>query len=158
MQFSPGLEQYRITIGRYRSDPYEQGGAFRIPNGPGGRALFVVADAGLQGATELAGWEHVSVSIDSESARRKQHLPSWVEMDFIKRLFWDDEECVVQFHPPRSRWVNNMPVLHLWRSIKGEFPMPHPLLIGVKEVGEFKSKADGERAKQLMEQQIAELG
>lgn len=62
-------------------------------------------------------WEHVSASL-------KNRVPTWEEMCFLKSLFWDDEECVVQFHPPKSEYVNiSKTCLHLWRY-KGEFPRP----------------------------------
>ncbi len=54
-------------------------------------------------------WEHVSVSTPSK-------CPSWVAMQHVKELFWDDEETVVQFHPKKSAYVNFHPhVLHLWK-------------------------------------------
>jgi len=53
-------------------------------------------------------WEHVSVS-------RKHRVPNWGEMCFVKDLFWDDSETVVQFHPKASNYVNlNEFCLHLW--------------------------------------------
>jgi len=55
------------------------------------------------------GWEHVSVS-------RCDRIPTWMEMCHVKDLFWMPEELVVQFHPPRSKYVNIHPnVLHLWK-------------------------------------------
>jgi hypothetical protein len=37
-------------------------------------------------------------------------------MCWVKWSFFDDEECVVQFHPPQSKYVNRHPfVLHLWK-------------------------------------------
>lgn len=155
MKINPLLENYRLCTGEYRTRAGEQRGAFLIPNGPTGRQLTVIADDGTDRnePRQLLGWEHVSVSL----SKHKPNLPNWIEMDFVKRLFWDDEECVVQFHPPRSQWVNNVPVLHLWRWRGGEFPMPPSLLVGAKEVGEFKSMADKDRAQRIIDQQIAEL-
>jgi hypothetical protein len=46
-------------------------------------------------------------------------------MCFVKRLCWDGEDVVVQFHPRESTYVNVHPnVLHLWRWRQGEFPTP----------------------------------
>lgn len=57
----------------------------------------------------LARWEHVSVSLENR-------CPTWDEMCFVKDLFWEPEECVIQYHPPRSKYVNNHPyVLHMWK-------------------------------------------
>lgn len=71
------------------------------------------------------GWEHVSVT-----AHGKKRIPTWEEMCFVKNLFWNDDECVVQFHPPTSNYVNtHRYVLHLWRSLDAEFPMPPRVLV-----------------------------
>ncbi len=54
-------------------------------------------------------WEHVSVSL-------KKRLPTWDELKFIKLLFWDAEDEVIQFFPPQSEYVNlHENCLHLWR-------------------------------------------
>lgn len=59
--------------------------------------------------------------------------PTWAEMCKIKGIFWDDEDCVVQFHPPKSEYVNNHPhVLHLWRATNQLLPQPDSLMVGVK--------------------------
>lgn len=63
------------------------------------------------------GWEHVSVEL---YARR---LPTWEEMCYIKDLFWDDEEEVVQIHPKKSQYVDMTEALHLWRPIGGDWRM-----------------------------------
>lgn len=71
-----------------------------------------------------AGWEHVSVS-------RRNRTPSWEEMATIKDIFWEEEECVVQFHPPKSEYVNTHPhCLHLWKKIGHEYETPPKILIG----------------------------
>jgi hypothetical protein len=49
-------------------------------------------------------------------------------------MFWCEEDCVVQYHPPKSQYVNNHPFcLHLWRPIDHQLPAPDSLLVGVKE-------------------------
>ena len=64
------------------------------------------------------GWEHVSVSpLDIDV------LPSWNDMCFVKDMFWEDEEEVLQIHPKKSEYVNVMPnCLHLLRPKGFEFP------------------------------------
>jgi hypothetical protein len=77
-------------------------------------------------ASDGAGWEHVSVSLN------KKRCPTWDEMCLVKNMFWDDEDCVLQFHPKKSEYVNNHPyVLHLWRPIGISFPIPSSLLVGI---------------------------
>jgi hypothetical protein len=108
-----------------------------ILQGPCGERLCIVASGADTADKASEGWEHVSVS----TARR---TPNWREMCFVKDLFWDAEECVVQFHPPKSEYVNNHPlVLHLWRQ-KAGFPMPPSILVGVKDRGVLTVKEAAE--------------
>ena len=124
-----GPDKFRIRNGEYGSNPGDDFGAFQIP-GPCGRDLMVLASPG--DADEDIAWEHVSVSL-------KNRCPNWEEMDFIKRLFWDDEEAVMQLHPPRSKWINNHPYcLHLWRPTKEQIPLPPEIAVGVKQLGEMQ--------------------
>jgi hypothetical protein len=101
------LKAGRITQGRWASDPtYGLTGAFDI-FGPKGGRLHIISS----GPDTGTGWEHVSVSI-------MHRIPNWEEMCYVKDLFWDDEDCVVQFHPPKSQYVNYHPTcLHLWKSV-----------------------------------------
>lgn len=76
------------------------------------------------------GWEHVSVC-----PYKKHVTPSWDDMCRIKDMFWNDDECVVQYHPPKSEYVNNMGnCLHLWKPIGLKMPMPPSIFVGVKGV------------------------
>jgi len=52
----------------------------------------------------------------------------------IKEMFWDEEDCVIQFHPPKSEYVNqNENTLHLWRKIGFKQPTPPTTLVGIKK-------------------------
>jgi hypothetical protein len=76
-------------------------------------------------------WEHVSVSIYGED-----RTPTWAEMCFVKSLFWDDGDCVMQLHPPSNEYINNHSFcLHLWRPTHVDIPMPPSIMVGVKEFG-----------------------
>jgi hypothetical protein len=76
-------------------------------------------------ASDGAGWEHVSVST-------KVRCPTWMEMCFVKGLFWDDEDLVIQYHPRKSEYVNQHPrTLHLWRPVGVELPTPPAILVGI---------------------------
>lgn len=124
MKLDPRIEEHRFLQGEYRSKPGDLHGALRIP-GPCGTALVIIFTDG-EGAVELGLWEHVSVSVH-------HRIPNWIEMCFVKNLFWAPEECVVQYHPPRSEYVSNHPnVLHLWRCTTQPFPMPPAILVGYK--------------------------
>jgi hypothetical protein len=119
-------EQYRQKkAGAWSSDEtFGNNGAFLIPPYLARKrpALRIMVSDGL-------GWEHVSVSTASR-------CPTWEEMCFVKDLFWDEEDCVMQLHPPRSEWVNNHPYcLHLWRPTEQEIPRPMNEMVGIREAG-----------------------
>ena len=64
------------------------------------------------------GWEHVSVSL-------RNRCPTWEEMCRVKDIFWGEDECVVQFHPPKSEYVNlHTYCLHLWKKIGEKADLP----------------------------------
>ena len=74
------------------------------------------------------GWEHVSVA-----PYKHRITPSWDDMCQIKDIFFREDECVVQYHPPKSEYVNNMPnCLHLWRPLEEEMPMPPSIMVGIR--------------------------
>ena len=83
-------------------------------------------------ASDGHNWEHVSITIRTKN-RQVCSTPSWEIMCLVKDIFWDDEDCVVQYHPPKSEYVNNHPyVLHLWRLTNAELPRPHSIMVGIK--------------------------
>ena len=110
-------DNYRIRSGPFASTSYDcNNGAFLIPYK--GKYLSVISSEG-------EGWEHVSVSL-------KHRCPVWEEMCFIKDLFWDETDCVIQYHPPRSDYVNNHKYcLHLWRPMDVELPRPPSWMVGL---------------------------
>jgi hypothetical protein len=123
------LEAGRIQTGNAASNAsWGAYGAFHV-QGPCGEPLRIVASGADADDKMSEGWEHVSVST-------RRRCPNWVEMCFVKNLFWSADECVVQFHPPESEYVNNHPYcLHLWKSNRFDFPLPPSILVGVKSEG-----------------------
>lgn len=123
MKFPQRIDKYRVTIGLYASNAGDDYGCFLFP-GPGDASLRVIASPG--NAHEEIPWEHISVS----TAHR---CPTWEEMCWIKDIFWDKEESVMQLHPPESTWINNHPFcLHLWRPLDGNIPLPPQIAVGLK--------------------------
>jgi hypothetical protein len=118
-------ERYRIVTGRMKSNAsLGNNGAFCIPS-PNfkGRLLLIIASDGM-------GWEHVSVH-----AERGKELatPYWDEMNYVKDLFWDSEDIVMQLHPKKSEYISLHPnTLHLWRPTSAEIPTPPSILVGWK--------------------------
>jgi hypothetical protein len=96
-----------------------------ILQGPCGAKLQIVAE------NENQNWEHVSVSLT-----KHRRSPNWPEMCFVKDLFWDEEECVVQFHPPLSQYArNHRYCLHLWKPTHQTIPAPPASLVGIVGLG-----------------------
>ena len=109
-------EKYRITKGAMGSnESFGNNGAFWVKTK---KCVFTVI------ASDQMGWEHVSVSLPLR-------CPTWEEMCFIKSLFWDQDDCVIQYHPSEKDYVNNHPhCLHLWRPIGQEIPTPPSFMVG----------------------------
>lgn len=125
------VEAARVTSGPLAGDKsLGYNGAFIVPN-PSAyarqRVLIIIASDG-------GGWEHVSVHVmDSET--NTQSTPTWDEMCHIKNLFWSDDECVIQYHPPAANYVNNHPyTLHLWKPVGIEIPQPPSIMVGNKDM------------------------
>ena len=117
--------QYRIRDGLVGSDDgYGNNGAFDVPyvvRHKGGKRRFTFSVI----ASDGEGWEHISVA-------HPIYVPGWDVMCHMKALFWDDEDAVIQIHPPASEYVNNHPnCLHLWRPIGISLPLPPSLLVGL---------------------------
>lgn len=119
-------EQYRVVhpLSGLRHDGAGNNGFFAVDYkrkvGPPVKLAMMASDG--------HGWEHVSVSIFGND-----RCPKWEEMCAVKDLFWDDEDTVVQFHPPKSEYVNfHGGTLHLWRPTDGKILRPNPLMIGPK--------------------------
>jgi hypothetical protein len=90
-------------------------GVYRVPCA--GVQLTVIASNGL-------GWDHVSVSL-------RHRTPTWAEMEFVRALFFRDDETVMQLSVPRTDHISCHPFcLHLWRPQHGEIPRPPNELVG----------------------------
>ena len=112
--------KFRIRSGRIGSDDsIGNAGAFEVKL-KHSQTVFVIASDAL-------GWEHVSVS-------RRDRCPTWDEMCQIKALFWEESDCVIQYHPASHDYINNHPnCLHLWRPTVREIPVPPSIMVGLKE-------------------------
>lgn len=84
----------------------------------GGVARLKTGDAANIIFSWGGGWDHVSVSFP-------HRCPTWDEMCEVKDIFFEPEECVIQYLPPRGDYINRHPYcLHLWRPWNTEIPMP----------------------------------
>lgn len=121
---TPEVERFRVRVGMSKDFPLDlcsdtsdgYNGIFFLTH-PSGVKLTVAA-------SDQLGWEHVSVSLPFR-------CPTWDEMQWVKTKFWNDEEAVIQIHPPRSLYVNRHPYcLHLWKPIGHSIPLPPKEFVG----------------------------
>lgn len=87
-------------------------GAFDVESPEPGWRLALICSDGSE-APDILEWQWEHVSVHAYRARQgdvvgllgraesapKQRTPTWKEMAYIKRLCWDDEDVVIQFHP-----------------------------------------------------------
>lgn len=120
------LETFRRYDPPYVSREGDTFGCFQATRN--GVFLNIIATDGKdENGGERTGWEHVSVHV-FDPVFKKQKTPSWEEMCFVKNLFWEEDECVVEFHVAKKDWISiHDHVLHLWRSTGAPFPTP-PLI------------------------------
>ncbi len=129
------LEQHRVTKQTPHIHPmyisnssYGFNGLFRIPKD--GNIIRCIASDGIDSPGPEWKWQHVSVSIEGET-----RPPKWDLMCWIKDLFWDDEDVVMQLHPRKSVYINiHSGCLHLWRPLPPNPPIPEPnsIMVGPK--------------------------
>lgn len=106
----------RAVIDLYGNIGDDKAGVFEVA-GPLGATLRVIA-------SNDDGWDHVSVSIE-------RRCPAWDEMEFIKHLFFKDDETAMQLHVPASDHINYHPYcLHLWCPHHAKIPRPPADMVG----------------------------
>lgn len=130
------------------------------PDGFGANGGFMVSHPKINNyvffcmVSDQLGWDHVSITLHQKKTnihRSKVYVggrtkivkktneyydpvgrcPTWEEMCFIKSVFWEDEEEVVQFHPAKKDHVNNHQYcLHLWRPTIHRIDLPPKEFVG----------------------------
>lgn len=146
------LDYARCTKGTMASRPGSPFGLFHFRTGKDGNDRLRVV-ACLAGGPEDPnhGWDHVSVSVVVMPKKKgdplRQRTPTWDEMDRIKHKFWDDEETVVQFHPPEADKVNLAKnCLHMWKNTLVAIPCPPSLLVVPREIAPPETAINGAAA------------
>lgn len=95
--------------------PEDLGGCFRFAVAGGGELRVMAANGD--------GWDHVSVS-------RADRIPSWTEMEAMKRVFFKPDEIAYQLHVPAEDHINHHPhCLHIWRPHRSKIPLPPKWMI-----------------------------
>lgn len=140
MRKTPWLlaEPHRVTHGPLGSSYGADYGCFLIP-GPMGVELKVIVSAAeaqepvVDQHLEPWTWDHVSVST-------RNRCPNWPEMDFIKDIFFAEDECAMQLHVPKADHIDCHPYcLHIWKPAHVAIPRPPALMVGPVPVKEAVS-------------------
>jgi hypothetical protein len=123
------IEDFRNTTHPdYKSDKtYGMNGFFVIPISERDIAMVIASSGDL----EAMPWEHVSVRIgEKHNKKLKERIATWEEMCLVREIFWGDDECVMQLHPPLKDYVNVHPfVLHLWKPLHVGIPQPPTIAV-----------------------------
>lgn len=132
------IERYRRrtieVLAFYGSYGDKNNGVFDFISPQTGAWLMVIASTGME-------WDHVSVSV-------KHRCPNWTEMDFVKRMFFNDDETAMQLHVPVNEHLSFAgTTLHLWRPQKQPIPRPPNLLVGAPMVDNVNNM-DGDNDRQ----------
>lgn len=92
--------------------------------------LIVIAAVGY-------GWDHISVS-------RADGTPSWLEMDYVKRLFFHEHEWAYQLHAPVAEHISGkwpgrraLNTLHVWKPHNRTIPIPPRWMVGANSATEW---------------------
>lgn len=106
---------------RFREEP------FNSKDSDGNNGFFIIPfqrKLGKQGTmryylmcivSDKHGWDRVSVYVLDHKGNVTQRTPLFEEMEAIKKYFWDDTDCVVQFHDLNHEKQQNPYMLHMWR-------------------------------------------
>ncbi len=71
------------------------------------------------------GWDHIFFKVVLDTVLSKYRMPSSIEMERIKDLFFESDEAVIEVHPKKENYVNiDSNVLHLWKPNLIELPLP----------------------------------
>ena len=84
-------------------------------------------------------WEHVS-----GAPVKRSKIPTWEQMCTVKDVFFKADEAVIQIHPPKAEYVNNMTnCLHLWRPIDKQLVLPPSFMVGFRK-GQTRAELEKE--------------
>lgn len=101
------------------------------PDAYNGAFIFVHNGVSLRViAANGGGWDHVSVHAADTIDGTQKRIPTWDEMEWVKRRFFKRSEVAMQLHVTPDAHVNVNPyVLHLWRPHKLKIPLPPAIYV-----------------------------
>lgn len=125
------LDPYRVIDDRFAPSNPKLEGLFVIPSVVDKVAMHILCSGSR-------GWDHVSVS-------RPDRIPEWIEMEQVKRTFFNDDECALQLHPPTAQYITgvwpgrrSLFCLHLWKPHDLEIPRPPRWMVGANSEHEWR--------------------
>jgi hypothetical protein len=119
------IEQYRLTVDKNLGNPF-----LTSDESYGNNGIFIIPYKNIKLCCVISSgsdWDHVSTHVECV---KKKRCPFWDEMCFVKNLFWNEDETVIQFHPKKSDYVNCHPyTLHLWKSQIVDYVLPPKIFV-----------------------------
>jgi len=117
--------QHRFTEGPFKTLPRDgNNGFFAIPfkrkMGKQGSMNYLMMCI----VNDKHGWDRVSVYVIDKNGNVIPRTPLFEEMEAVKKYFWDDDDCVVQFHDVNHAKQQNPYLLHMWRPQKAIMMKP----------------------------------
>ncbi len=129
-KYGSRVENGRVGGGRFPSKQGDKFGRFRLTVFD--RSLNILVGDG-QGLQEMGyqAWDHISVSVEGkvDQKGRNPDLPTYPEMEEIRRLFFKPTALVVHYSMPRSDHINLGQVLHMWCFCEGHIPTPPKIAV-----------------------------
>lgn len=120
--FDQWRDRSAAVLQRFGTVGDEGNGIFHLTL-PSGMKARVLASTGR-------GWDHLSVTVRAKIDVPSTRCPTWDEMVFIKRAFFEPHEWAVEYHPPQSQNISVHPFcLHLWRCQYADMPLPEEIQI-----------------------------
>jgi len=103
---------FKVEKFRVEGEPRTNYGCFLVPYQVAAAPRVLLRVLAGQGG----GWDHASVSVHGTL-----RTPTWEEMEFVRALFFRDDETVMQLSVPRAESINEHPgCLHWWRPQTAE--------------------------------------
>lgn len=116
------------TLEKYRDTAFERQYYGTVPIGWGHRNMFPAAAVGCYDVKHFPANRHPENAVSSVSVCAV--APTWEEMCEIKRMFFQENETVVEYHPAKADYVNLHPLcLHLWRPTVMHMPKPPKIFV-----------------------------
>jgi hypothetical protein len=110
--------QVHLELQLYGSIGDSKGGVFAFKSPVDAKVVLRVI------ASSNFGWDHVSVSPN------RKRCPTWNEMSYIKRQFFEPDEVAVEYHvAERDHLSLHDYCLHLWRSQLTPHPLPPTTMV-----------------------------